>query len=380
MCSRPAGRRIPRLAMKLPADLASASRSRGPCACSRKAFAVGELRKRARQCVDDHRPYPCAAPDSWVRVVGLDARVPLAGSRRGRPRTGGQGELWLTAVDAVGLSRRRRQGLGSADRRLVGEDSPGGWGLAPTIGERAHPAPCGDHRPVQALTKGEEQHRTRCRVARGDDPTSGRRRAVVGVAEFGLRGRALRTNRAGRRIVAHVGHQVDVDRRRRGDAVVLAVVAGDGLDEDLFGDAQAGLAHALEEFLRRQDLAARDAGQIGDQAFDLVDRVAVEEVARDLVVAVVGGHAEKELSGPLGSSGAGRAAGPGRWCARVRLSVRQVARKAGCIVRVAGNAGKAGRALNGGSRLLTAAAGSPGSGELTGSPSRTRKTTVPAPS
>src|SRR3546814_9374780 len=40
------------------------------------------------------------------------------------------------------------------------------------------------------------------------------------------------------------------------------------LDEDVLGDAQAVLAHAFEELLGRQDLAAGDAGHVGDEALD----------------------------------------------------------------------------------------------------------------
>src|SRR3546814_20496446 len=75
-----------------------------------------------------------------------------------------------------------------------------------------------------------------------------------------------------------VWDQVDVARRGAGDVVaVLGIVAVDRLDEDVLGDAQAVLAHAFEELLGRQDLAAGDAGHVGDEALALVDTVLFQE-------------------------------------------------------------------------------------------------------
>ena len=59
--------------------------------------------------------------------------------------------------------------------------------------------------------------------------------------------------------------------------VAVRVVAVDGLNKDGFRDAQAVIAHALGELAGWQDLAAGDAGHVGDQALDFVDPVLFQE-------------------------------------------------------------------------------------------------------
>jgi hypothetical protein len=67
---------------------------------------------------------------------------------------------------------------------------------------------------------------------------------------------------------AGIGLERDVDDGRVGQPVLLVrrIFAGDGLDEDRLGQAQRS---AVEEFLRRGDLAARNAGDIRHKALHL---------------------------------------------------------------------------------------------------------------
>jgi hypothetical protein len=75
-----------------------------------------------------------------------------------------------------------------------------------------------------------------------------------------------------------VGAQIDVGILVRADIVLvqIGILAGHGLEEDAFRQAQAIVAHALGEFLRRQDLAAWNAVHVGDKALDLIDLAFVE--------------------------------------------------------------------------------------------------------
>jgi hypothetical protein len=74
---------------------------------------------------------------------------------------------------------------------------------------------------------------------------------------------------------ARVGLQNNVDlgrtHRRRG---FLGVIPGDGLQEDALRQAHALIAL---ELLRRHDLAARDAGHVGDDGLDFLDVVLFEK-------------------------------------------------------------------------------------------------------
>jgi hypothetical protein len=49
-------------------------------------------------------------------------------------------------------------------------------------------------------------------------------------------------------------------------------IAGDGLEKHRFGQAQAAIRRRGQELLGRQDLAARDAGHVGDEALHLGHR------------------------------------------------------------------------------------------------------------
>ena len=55
--------------------------------------------------------------------------------------------------------------------------------------------------------------------------------------------------------------------------VVFGMARVDGQGENLLGDAQAPRAVSLQEFLGRQDFAARRARHVGHQALDLADLV-----------------------------------------------------------------------------------------------------------
>ena len=72
-----------------------------------------------------------------------------------------------------------------------------------------------------------------------------------------------------------VAGQHDVDLRRVNRAVVVRVFAGDGLQEQRLGQAHALVLGVL---LRRHDLAARDAGHVGDDGLDLGDRMILQQL------------------------------------------------------------------------------------------------------
>ena len=59
----------------------------------------------------------------------------------------------------------------------------------------------------------------------------------------------------------------------RVDHVLLGILAGDRLDEDALRQAEAVVVERAQELLARQDLAARDAVDVGDDALDLGDVV-----------------------------------------------------------------------------------------------------------
>jgi hypothetical protein len=75
---------------------------------------------------------------------------------------------------------------------------------------------------------------------------------------------------------ARVGLEDDVDLGRAHRLVgVGRIVAGHGLQEDALGQAHALF---LAEFLRGHDLAARDAGHVGDDRLDFRDAVVAQEL------------------------------------------------------------------------------------------------------
>jgi hypothetical protein len=70
-----------------------------------------------------------------------------------------------------------------------------------------------------------------------------------------------------------IGPQIDIRGGRIGHRVLAGVVAGHRLHEEGLWDSEPVLLHAVHEALGRQDLAARDAGHVGDQNFDLFNLV-----------------------------------------------------------------------------------------------------------
>jgi hypothetical protein len=88
-----------------------------------------------------------------------------------------------------------------------------------------------------------------------------------------LRGRLGRPRHdAGRR---RVGLEHDVDLGRADRAVVLGIFAGDRLQEDALGHAHALVFRELD---RGHDLAARDAGHVGNDGLDFGDAVFLEKL------------------------------------------------------------------------------------------------------
>ena len=68
-----------------------------------------------------------------------------------------------------------------------------------------------------------------------------------------------------------VGAHPDIAQGRVGHPILGRIVAGDGLHEHRLGQAQRVLGERADELGRGQDLAPRDAVEVGDQAFDLGD-------------------------------------------------------------------------------------------------------------
>ena len=93
--------------------------------------------------------------------------------------------------------------------------------------------------------------------------------AVVDDLRGGL-GRPGHDARRGR-----VGLQHDVDFRGADRAVVFRVFARDGLQEDALGHAHA---FVLRELHRGHDLAARDAGHVGNHGLHFGDAVFLEKL------------------------------------------------------------------------------------------------------
>ena len=127
-----------------------------------------------------------------------------------------------------------------------------------------------DHR-LPALVGVEAEHPAQ-HVARGDL----HRRAVMVVAVGQhLRGRLRVPGHEPDRVRVRPQADVAVDRV---DHVLLGILAGDGLDEDALRQPQAVVVERADELLSRQDLAARDAVDVGDDALDLGDVVLAQPI------------------------------------------------------------------------------------------------------
>ena len=122
------------------------------------------------------------------------------------------------------------------------------------------------HRPPAMLGVGGEhaaQH-----LARRDRELAA---VVVEAVADHLRGRLVVPGHGADR--ARIGPHAHVAERRVGDPVLLLgrIVARHGLDEHRLGQTQGVVSERADELGGRQDLAPRDAVEVGDEALDLGD-------------------------------------------------------------------------------------------------------------
>ena len=82
----------------------------------------------------------------------------------------------------------------------------------------------------------------------------------------------------------------------RVDHVLLGILAGDRLDEDAFRQPEAVVVERADELLGRQDLAARDAIDVGDDALDLGDVVLAQPVLEVRLSAIVRHETSRDAS------------------------------------------------------------------------------------
>ena len=87
-----------------------------------------------------------------------------------------------------------------------------------------------------------------------------------------------------------VGHEVHV-RRLIGENLGFGIGAGHHLAENRFRQAQRVVAQTAQEFVGRQDLAARDAGHVGHEALDLADAARLQPVGEFLFDMAIHGRA-----------------------------------------------------------------------------------------